>query len=85
MAGKKGAKWAPRLVSPTTMEELRRACEAEKIIEALKNHALGQLEMGPSQVTAGIALLKKRLPDLTAIQGVPDSEPIKQVIEVKFK
>ena len=69
MAGKKGMKWAPKLTSPTTLENLRQAIEAEKIIHALKNHALGNLEMTPSQVTAGLGLLKKQVADLTSVTG----------------
>ena len=85
MAGKKGAKWAPRLVSPTTLEQLRQACEADKIVEALKNHALGQLDMQASQVTAAIALLKKRLPDLTSVESKIDGQIKHEVLQVKFK
>lgn len=36
------------------------------ILNALIEHVEGKREMGPSQVTAGIALLKKVMPDLTS-------------------
>ncbi|WP_298621549.1 hypothetical protein [uncultured Zoogloea sp.] len=38
------------------------------ILNALIEHVEGKREMGASQVTAGIALLKKVLPDLSSIE-----------------
>jgi hypothetical protein len=65
MAGKKGMKWAPKIVSPTTIEHLRLAIEADKMIAALKDHALGIKEMSATQVTAALGLVRKVLPDKT--------------------
>lgn len=52
------------------------------ILNALIEHVEGKREMGSSQVTAGIALLKKVLPDLTenTHKGDPDA-PIRHLIE----
>jgi hypothetical protein len=38
------------------------------ILKALIEHVKGEREMSASQVTAGIALLKKFMPDLQAVQ-----------------
>lgn len=38
------------------------------ILNALIEHVEGKRDMAPSQVTAGVALLRKVLPDLTAVE-----------------
>ena len=68
MAGKKGMKWAPKIHSPFNIEQLRISIQAEKLIEALRKHTLGGKEMSPSQVTAGLGLIRKVLPDMTALE-----------------
>lgn len=50
------------------MDALRERIEAAKIVESLKKHTLGRKKMSPSQVTAGLGLLKKTLPDLAQIE-----------------
>jgi hypothetical protein len=48
------------------------------ILTALIEHAEGQRDMSPSQVTAGLGLLKKALPDVQTItlQGDEDGGPV---------
>lgn len=57
------------------------------ILNALIEHAIGTREMSATQVTAGLGLLKKALPDLSAVtlSGDGDGAPIKQVLEVSWK
>lgn len=43
---------------------LREQIAALSIIRALEAHVLGRKKMAPSQVTAALALLRKRMPDL---------------------
>lgn len=43
---------------------LREQIAALAIIRALEEHILGQNKMSATQVTAALALLRKRLPDL---------------------
>lgn len=52
------------------------------ILNALIEHVEGKREMSSTQVTAGLGLLKKALPDLTAIEvsGNEDA-PLTHVIE----
>jgi N-methylhydantoinase B/oxoprolinase/acetone carboxylase alpha subunit len=65
MAGKKGMRWAAKIISPTNIEQLRISIEAEKLIQALKEHAVGIKEMSATQVTAALGLVRKVLPDKT--------------------
>lgn len=59
-------------------DEHRVKIQNSNILNALVEHVEGQREMSSTQVTAGIALLKKVLPDLSAVTvgGDPDN-PIK--------
>ena len=68
MAGKKGMKWAPRLTSPVAIENLRLRIDAARIVEHLRDHVVGKIEMTATQVTAGVALLRKVMPDMTALE-----------------
>lgn len=55
------------------------------ILKVLLEHVEGRREMSASQVTAGIALLKKVMPDLQSIEhlGNPDN-PIETVTRVEL-
>lgn len=46
-------------------EIVRERIRASMLEKSLTEHVLGQREMKPSQVQAGLGLLKKVLPDLT--------------------
>lgn len=55
------------------------------ILTALIEHAEGRREMSSSQVTAGLGLLKKALPDLSSIAHTgEDGGPIKTVTRVEW-
>lgn len=49
------------------------------VLNALIEHVEGRREMSGTQVTAGVALLRKVLPDLSSVtlSGDPDGAPIK--------
>jgi hypothetical protein len=49
-------------------EEHRDKIRNSNILNALIEHVQGKREMAATQVTAGIALLRKVLPDLTAVE-----------------
>jgi hypothetical protein len=52
------------------------------ILNALIEHVEGRREMSGTQVSAGVALLKKVLPDMIYNQhGGDDDNPIRHVIE----
>lgn len=56
-----------------------------QILKCLIKHATGKMEMTPSQVTAGLGLLKKVMPDLNAVtlSGDPDS-PIETITRIEL-
>lgn len=49
-------------------EEHRVKIANSNILNALLEHVLGKRDMSPTQVSAGLGLLKKVLPDLQAMQ-----------------
>lgn len=48
-------------------EEHRSKIQNSQILSRLIGHAEGSVEMTPTQVQAGLGLLKKALPDLSAV------------------
>jgi hypothetical protein len=52
----------------TMSDEHRRKLQNSGILSALVEHVKGEREMSATQVTAGVALLKKFMPDLQAVQ-----------------
>ena len=50
------------------------------ILNALIEHVDGRREMGPTQVSAGIALLRKVLPDLSSVDINANVNGIMQII-----
>ena len=71
MAAKKGYNRAPILT-----DEHRGKIANSNILNALIEHVQGTREMAATQVSAGIALLKKVLPDLQATDHTTKGEPI---------
>ena len=48
-------------------DNVRERIKSSMLVNALTEHVLGNREMSASQVTAGLGLLRKTLPDLTAV------------------
>jgi len=66
---------APKVTHAFRMsDEHRVKIQNSNILNALIEHAVGKRDMTATQVTAGIALLKKVLPDLQAVQVSGDPE-----------
>ena len=55
-------------------DEHRVKIQNSNVLNALIEHANGKREMTASQVTAGIALMKKVLPDLQSVELKGDAE-----------
>lgn len=72
MAGKAGMH--KKLLNPAAVEVIREKIEAEKIIKKLNNHILDGEEMSSSQVSAALGLLRKRVPDLSAVEHKSDPD-----------
>jgi hypothetical protein len=66
-------------------DEHRVKIQNSNILNALVEHVVGKREMSPTQVSAGIALLKKVLPDLSGVtlSGDPES-PIETVTRIEL-
>lgn len=67
-------------------DEHRVKIQNSNVLNALIEHAVGKREMSATQVTAGIALLKKVLPDLQAVQVTgEDGGPVKLLNEIEIR
>lgn len=66
MAGKTGMH--TKLLHPARAEEVREKIKATLIINKLEKHILDDAEMSSSQVTAALGLLRKSVPDLSAVE-----------------
>lgn len=55
-------------------EMVRDKIQASQLINRLQNHALGELALEQSQIKAIEILLRKSIPDLSAIQHGGDSD-----------
>ena len=73
MPGVKGMKWRASQ-NPAAMKQLRERIRAGQIIDQLQEHVGGLREMSATQVTAGLGLLRKVIPDAVAIQHSGDPE-----------
>lgn len=66
---------AARKLRPFHTDEIRAKIQASQLINRLTNHALGEIDLTPTQVRAIEILLKKSVPDLSAIslEGAGDN------------
>jgi hypothetical protein len=66
-------------------EEHRVKIQNSNILNALIEHVEGKREMSPTQVTAGLGLLKKALPDLSTVtmQGDEDN-PLRSIHRIEL-
>lgn len=55
-------------------DEHRDKIKNSNILNALVEHVEGKREMSPTQVTAGLGLLKKCLPDLSSVEHKGDED-----------
>ena len=78
---KRGRGRTPYRMSEAHREKIRNS----NILNALLEHVEGNREMSSTQVSAGLGLLKKCLPDLqsVSVQGEEDGEPINIVARIE--
>lgn len=55
-------------------DEVRAKIQSSQLINRLTDHALGKLELSPTQVRSIEILLKKTIPDLSAVQHSGDED-----------
>ena len=67
------------------IEEAREKIRTTQLINRLQDHALGEVEMSTTQVRAVEILLKKRVPDLSAVtlNGDDDGGPLNTVTRIE--
>jgi hypothetical protein len=67
-------------------QEHRDKIKNSNILNALVEHVEGKREMSATQVSAGLGLLKKCLPDLSTVtvQGDEGGGPVQHCIQVEF-
>ncbi len=66
-------------------DEVRAKIKTSQLINRLENHALGKLELSKTQIKAIEVLIRKTLPDLSAVtlKGDPDN-PLQSVTMVEL-
>ena len=77
---------AQRFLAGRMSDEHRDKIAKSKVLQVLIDHAEGRAEMSATRVQAGIALLRKYLPDVSAVtvSGDPDN-PIPLAIRVQYE
>lgn len=66
-------------------EDIRAKIQASQLINRLTNHALGEVELSNTQVRAIEILLRKTIPDLSAVTIAGDAEnPLNTSLTVTF-
>lgn len=73
---------AARKLKPFHTDEIRAKIQASQLINRLTDHALGKVHLENSQVRAIEVLLKKTVPDLSAVElsGNSDAPLVAQVV-----
>jgi hypothetical protein len=67
-------------------EQVRMKIQAAVLVDRMQKHALGEIEMTPSQIQAANSLLDRSVAKLSQIQHVGDEDnPIRTNLEVTFK
>lgn len=79
MAAKKGESFTSRMSN-----EHRVKIQNSNILNALMEHVNGEREMSTTQVTAGLGLLKKALPDLATVTIEGGEAPVKTVTTIRL-
>ena len=66
-------------------EDVRAKIQTSQLINRLESHALGDLELSATQIKAIEVLIRKTLPDLSAVElsGDPDA-PLETVSTIKL-
>lgn len=69
----------------THQDDVRAKIQTSQLVNRLTDHALGKIELTPTQVRAIEVLIKKTLPDLSAIQmGGDEDNPLTVVTRIEL-
>lgn len=79
------ASMAGRPMGRLHQDDVRAKIQTSQLINRLTSHALGEVELSPTQVRAIEILIKKTLPDLQSIEwtGDPDN-PVELVTNIRL-
>lgn len=70
---------------PRHQDEVRAKIQASQLINRLTNHAFGEVELTATQIKAIEILLKKSIPDLSAVEMSGDADnPVQAKLTVEF-
>ncbi len=63
-------------------DQVRSKIQTSQLVNRLTDHALGKIDLSPTQVRSIEVLIKKTLPDLAAVQvtGDPDHPVVHEVV-----
>ena len=70
-------------LNPEHDDRTRAKIQTSQIVNRLKRFINGEVEMSAAQVTAALGLLKKVLPDLTAVDATVNGEVMNYVISAE--
>jgi len=69
----------------THQDDVRSKIQTSQLVNRLTDHALGKIELSPTQVRAIEVLIKKTLPDLATLQLTGDEDnPLQTVTKVQL-
>lgn len=67
-------------------EEVKEKIKTTQLINRLQDHALGEIDLSPTQLRAAEILIKKVVPDTSAVTVSGDQDaPLKTTLEVTWK
>jgi len=76
---------AARTLRPRHSDEIRAKIQASQLVNRLTKHALGEVELSATQIRAIEILLKKSVPDLSAVElSGPDGNPVEVVTKIEL-
>jgi hypothetical protein len=68
MAGKKGMHHGRLNLGEVSIEKIRAKIKTSLILDRIHKHVLGEIEMSPTQMQGAQTLLRKVIPDLSAVE-----------------
>jgi hypothetical protein len=69
----------------THQDDVRAKIQTSQLVNRLTDHALGTVELSPTQVRAIEILIKKTLPDMSAVQVSGDEDnPLEVVTRIEL-
>ena len=75
----------PARLRKTHQDDVRAKIQTSQLINRLENHALGEIDLTPTQIKAIEVLIRKTLPDLSSVEMTgEDGGPIETVQKIQL-